>query len=61
MNEAELQKQIDLFKDYILANGGKEADRWLMQLAKEIERTVRHKAVNLAQKLAHGIDALHEG
>lgn len=60
MNEAELKKMVDTFKSFILADNGKEADRFLLLLAKEVEREVRHKATDMAHELAQQIDALHD-
>lgn len=60
MNEKALKALIDDYKPMILEQGGKDADRFLMILAKEIERTTRHAAVQLAHDLAQRIDNLKE-
>ena len=60
MNEKALKALIDDFKPMIMEKEGKDADRFLMLLAKEIERGTRHAAVDLARKLAQSIDDLND-
>ena len=60
MNDEQLKALINAHKEYILENNGENADRFLMLLAKEIERETRHAALNLTYLAARNINNLNK-
>lgn len=57
MKIEELKKICDTYKKDILE---KDADRYLMAMAKNIERQIRHECVSMAYDLAYDIANLHK-
>jgi hypothetical protein len=60
MNEEEIKEIINAYKEDILVNNGANADRHLLALAREIERTTRHKCVSLAYNFISQINNLNK-
>ena len=58
MNDEELKKICDAYKVPIVEE---DSDRYLMIMAKEIERQTRHECVSMAYDLANRIANLHKG
>ena len=52
MTDAELKKMCDSYKTSIVEE---DADRYLMMMARDIERETRHKCVTMAYELASNI------
>jgi hypothetical protein len=60
MNEKEIKKLVEMYKESISTSEGKELERMLVRFAKEVERETRHNAVKLAYDLANNINALKD-
>lgn len=54
MNDEEIQHMIDTYLPYI----DTDKARGLMMLAKEVERTTRHRAIKLASDLVIALDEM---
>ena len=59
MNDEALSELIGAYREYILEDGGKNADRGLFALVREVERETRQKAMSLAYDLASKINDMH--
>ena len=57
MKDEELKKICDAYKVAIVEE---DADRYLMIMAKDIERQTRHECVSMAYDLANAIASLHK-
>ena len=57
MSDEELKKICEAYKFSIIEE---DADRYLMMMAKDIERETRHKCVSLAYDLANKIANIHK-
>jgi len=60
MNEQALKELVGQWRESILEDNGKNADRMLLALVREVERETRHQCMNLAYSLAEQINALKD-
>ncbi len=58
MNDTELKKVCDTYRESII---DEDADRFLMLMAKDIERQTRHECVSMAYDLANNIANMSKG
>ena len=58
MKDTELKKVCDAYRESIIEE---DADRFLMLMAKDIERQTRHECVSMAYDLANNIANMSKG
>lgn len=59
MNEEELKRLIDIYLPMILAEDGKDSERFAVMLAREINREVRFRALAIVNEMSERIRVMN--